>query len=387
MTLSNSQPADGSDVTSAGNLHVSELCKWQEVEKLRNVWEQLAARQNTPTVFNSWQWSNAWWNAYGEASRLKVLVVRRGDGEVVGIAPLYIARTPSRGPLSLRVVRFIGSNEDSGALDILADPDYQQRVWQAVLEFLQASSAWDMIEFNNIESESDSHRILVQELKERTWQALYFRAPFSRIRLPNTWEDFLTGLSRKLRYSVGRTHRRLGQEFNVVYRRCESVDEIPLFLTHLYDLHSKRWASKGIAGAFNEKRKQFYLELSKSTVERAWLDLWELEISGQVAAVEFGCRYGTSRYALQAGYDPEFASYGVGQGLESFLIKHTIESNGSFYELMAGTESYKLRWGAEVGWFGNFRCARPWTMGSLGLHLALLLKRNSLYRQSPWKSE
>ena len=184
------------------------------------------------------------------------------------------------------------------------------------------------------------------------------------------------GLSPKLRRSLNRTEERLREEFEVVFRQCDSASGLPACLDRLFNLHSRRWAKKKVAGAFDEKRKLFYGELSRSLLEKGGLDVWELELSGRVVVVEFGCRFRGSRYALQSGFDPEYARFSVGQALESFLLMRSIERKDEFYDLMGGTHSYKLRWGAEIRQFASFRCARPWSLGGFALRVSRILKRN-----------
>src|SRR5437899_405520 len=73
-------------------------------------WRALARRCPASTVFQSWEWTAAWWRAFGDGRELRVGVARSGD-RAVGIAPLTLR------PLgSARLLEFLGA----GRTDYLA---------------------------------------------------------------------------------------------------------------------------------------------------------------------------------------------------------------------------------------------------------------------------
>src|SRR5437016_4692981 len=72
---------------------------------LRDEWNDLAERCPTSTVYQTWEWNEAWWRAFGRGKRLFVLLARDRN-KLLGIAPFYISRhlnTP------LRRLAFLGT--------------------------------------------------------------------------------------------------------------------------------------------------------------------------------------------------------------------------------------------------------------------------------------
>ena len=56
------------------------------------------------TVFQTWEWFDAWWSSFGAGHRLYFLSVHDGE-DVIGFAPLMMIR----GRLGLRQLEFVGS--------------------------------------------------------------------------------------------------------------------------------------------------------------------------------------------------------------------------------------------------------------------------------------
>ena len=359
----------------APDLYVTKLCTWPEVKELRTSWEQLAANEENGSIFATWQWNESWWEVYGQNHRLYVLAVRNGDGVISGIAPFYLARRSIGPAITLQTLVLIGSNEDSGILDILALPGEKQKVWNAVLEFLGRSSDWDILQLSNLDGKLESLELVEQQLEKRGWLKDRFQVARARIHLPANHEEFLARLSPRFRKLLARGERRLRVQFEIEFRRCNSSNDVTDFLERLFNLHSRRWASKGLNGAFNEERRRFYCKISERALAAGWLDLWELIIDGRTVATEYGFEYRGSRYALQSGYEPDFAEFEVGRLLESFLIRTAIERGNRYYDLMLGSQMYKLRWGAEREWAVNLKCAKPWSIGGMALRTNRLLKR------------
>ena len=81
--------------------------------ELRGVWADLSAADPDPNVFLTWAWASTWWQHFGagrDDRELHVVVVRDG-ATVVGLAPLYRARSGA-GPLRTSVLQRL--NPDAG---------------------------------------------------------------------------------------------------------------------------------------------------------------------------------------------------------------------------------------------------------------------------------
>src|SRR5687767_14522275 len=76
---------------------------------LRSEWAALVAANPATSIFQTWEWLYSWWETYGAAHRLRVLVASDQAGKVCGIAPLMI-RWSRAGLIPVRVLEFIGAH-------------------------------------------------------------------------------------------------------------------------------------------------------------------------------------------------------------------------------------------------------------------------------------
>ena len=73
-------------------------------------WDELLRRGATDTIYLTWHWQRAWWDALGQGDLL--LIVAERDGRVVALAPFY-----SR----WHMVSFLGSEIEADCLDFVGD--------------------------------------------------------------------------------------------------------------------------------------------------------------------------------------------------------------------------------------------------------------------------
>jgi CelD/BcsL family acetyltransferase involved in cellulose biosynthesis len=163
-------------------------------------------------------------------------------------------------------------------------------------------------------------------------------------------------------------------------------EQIPNCLDTLFRLHQGRWQSVGQPGSFSStERRSFYAHLSDYFLARGWLQLWALEVSGEIAAVQFAFRYKDRVFQLQEGYDHHRSSDRLGYVLRGEVLKTLIAEGVRVYDFLGGKDSYKTRWGAKLGYYRTLRFALPLTRGGLALQLAThaIAGKNWLRRNLP----
>ena len=104
-------------------MEVLEAVQRDTLGSLREEWDDLLVRSPRATIYQSWEWNDAWWGCFGGRKRLRLLQIRE-NGRLFGIAPLYVSRhfnTP------LRRLAFIGTGV-TDYIDILADGKHEQDV-------------------------------------------------------------------------------------------------------------------------------------------------------------------------------------------------------------------------------------------------------------------
>jgi CelD/BcsL family acetyltransferase involved in cellulose biosynthesis len=109
---------------------VQEISSFEALAGQAADWTRIADNSPHATVFQTWEWTRAWWRHQGAGKRLWALVFRE-NGIVVGFAALFLPLLPT----PLRTVRFVG-NGGSDYLDILAAPGFETSVADAFHTFL-----------------------------------------------------------------------------------------------------------------------------------------------------------------------------------------------------------------------------------------------------------
>src|SRR5207245_115704 len=74
---------------AGGEIAVQFLTAPAEFAALAPEWNRLHAEAAAASVFNSWIWQYHWWQVYGGAQPLRILVALE-RGAMVGILPVYI---------------------------------------------------------------------------------------------------------------------------------------------------------------------------------------------------------------------------------------------------------------------------------------------------------
>ena len=356
-----------------GTLHLEQYEDWNDLRRLRHAWEALLAESRSRTIFLTREWLEPWWNSFGARRRLVGLAASEGGDELAGLALLYRERRRIAAGISLEVLRLVGDGStDSDSLDFLARPGCELLFAQAVLGWCaQHESEWDILELNTVPAESPVASAIASEMATRGWLCWQQESVHQIVRLPGNWEEYLGSLSRNMRTAVNTKIRRIEKRYQVRQRRCEKPDDLPLFLEHLFAMHTSRWQLQQKPGSFGvPARRQFYGEMAQHFLERGWLDFSLLELDGKVAAAEFGFRYGETYYFLQSGFDPAYASDSVGFVLKAQIFRGLIHDGIKFYDFLGEDDPYKLRWGAETHMYIHRRCARPGSRGALYIGLA-----------------
>jgi CelD/BcsL family acetyltransferase involved in cellulose biosynthesis len=310
-------------------------------------------------TFRQHEWLAAWWHHFRRADdELFLLAVYDGEGELIGLAPWYLARERWLG----RVVRFLGSGRVcSEYLTILAAPGTAPHVVHRLAQWLTVEGAvyWDLLDFDGVAQDDGLLGRLADELsfaghsiyrrvRERTW----------RLRLPTNWDDLLAGLSKSRRGKVRAQDRKFLASGRAQVKLAFDETTLRQGLEVLYRLHQARRESLGDDGCFTMPRFERFLEDAAGRLARAGqLRLQWLEVDGQPAAVEFDLLGGDTLYYYQTGMNPDLAEISPGWLLQIASLKRAIDDGLAHFDFLRGDEEYKATWGAEPRPLAQIRVA------------------------------
>lgn len=286
------------------------------------------------TIFSTWEWLSTWWKHFGNDKRL-VLLLPEENSKIIGIAPLMYSVHKMFG-LRMGKIEFIGT-PDSDYNDFILAEKAEECIKLFVDYLNNLPEKWNCIELTDIPENAKCLSVL-GKISKNLKQV--HACPYAS--LPKSCDTFLNNLRRKRRKDLRRNLRRLEERFKVEFTSVQSyAEEMNMF----FELHQRRWMSKGFTGAFaNQKARSFHLDIAKSFSQKGWLGLFMLKLSDKPAAALYGFKYRSKFYYYLSGFDPRYSRYSIANLLISHVIGKCIEEGLAEFDFMRGAETYKDRW-------------------------------------------
>lgn len=302
-----------------------------ELRPLEAEWDALAARVRA-SPFLTPGWTGAWWRAFG-SGELELLTVRR-DGRLSGVLPL--ARR--------RGVLWATSNWHSPDYGLLAEASvdrealcaglFERAPRRVSLAFLGSSDDLDLLQTH---ARTAGYRVLVRTLEESP-----------SIRIDRGWEQYQAGLSKNVRRNVKRGLQRLSEEGDVSVQVEDGRRDLTDLLAECVRVETLSWKGRsGTAIASRPETLHFYDEVARWGWAAGLLRLAFLRLDGRAIAFQLALEDGTAYYPLKGGYDPAYARSSPGILILHATIARAFAEGLDRYELLGGTEAYKLGWANE----------------------------------------
>jgi len=351
-------------------LEVIESHSGDALTALRDEWEALLGQCGTATLYQTWEWNEAWWRVNHRLKRLFLLQIR-DHGTLVGIAPLYVSRhlgTP------LRRLAFIG-NGASDYMDVIADDERADEVCAAIFQHLSASRSFDLADLQQLHENGILRRVGSAACACKVaGTATRLQEPCPFVELPACWAEFTQRLGKKMRSNLSYYDRLLPKTFEDAEVRLATPGDLDDALTALFDLHQKRWNAVLLPGVLGgPKVQEFHRLVAPRLMERGWLRLHITKVEGRIVAALYCFRYRNSYLYYLGGFAPELGKYSLGTVLTAHAIRQAIGEGCAEFDFLRGDEPYKRRWMPEVR--TNARMLLPRHGGSVRSHAMLRLNR------------
>jgi CelD/BcsL family acetyltransferase involved in cellulose biosynthesis len=188
---------------------------------------------------------------------------------------------------------------------------------------------------------------------------------------PTVWSDgdqerYEACFGRNLRRNLRRNVRHLdarGQFRFVVETGGHRLDTL---LKEGFRLESLAWkGAKKTAIMSRPQTLQFYSEMADWAAREGILRLFFLHLDGRPFAFAMALEDQNVLYGLKGGYDPDFARYSPGILLLYHTISYAFERRLTRYELLPGTEPYKLALANDSHEISVLRAFAPTPLGYL----------------------
>jgi CelD/BcsL family acetyltransferase involved in cellulose biosynthesis len=298
-------------------------------------WNPLAHSTGSP--FLSVQWLAAWWRAFG-TGRFTCLVLRDGRGSLrAGVC----CRRLAGGRLAA------AANAHTGDWDVVAaDPQARRVLWQALAGLGAGSVHLTGMRGRASLDEADDE---LRAAGYSTARAVGVRSPY--LELPGTWDELLASVSRNLRSQLGRRHRALEREGDLVFRTTIGGDDEQLErdLAAFFRVESAGWKSgAGTAILSDPRTERLYTDFAKAAAAAGWLRLGLLELDGVAVAADLNCVFAGGMFLIKTGFDERYGQFSPGLVLRGEVLRAAVHEGCQFYDFLGGPDGYKLRWTTEL---------------------------------------
>jgi CelD/BcsL family acetyltransferase involved in cellulose biosynthesis len=308
-------------------------------------WSALVDADPDATLFHSPRYLKLYWEEFGGA-RLQIAFVSRGDQDVA-VAPFEV-RDGVLGWLGgFEVTDYmgpVGPADQREAKELMASVAARDDWTEADLAGLPARSPW----LTALRAGAEDAGLAVETDHDSL-------APF--LRLPSSFDQYLVGLSGKLRHELRRKHRRLRDAFPDV----RLVDATPA--TRAEDLErfmAMHRSSPGEKGRFMVPGMElFFRRLADALLPDGTLRLAFLEAEEHAVAGAIGFRDGDRFLLYNSAYDHAHRALSPGMVLVAELIRSAIEEGGQGFDMLKGDLPYKYRFGARPRRIARLRLRRP----------------------------
>jgi len=326
---------------------VERIASIDEFVSLADEWDDLLEKSGQANVFLTHEWMLSWWKVYGDGGNLFILICRSVEnGALVGILPLYRKREGYFPRVN--ILRFIaGSNVGSDFLEPIFLPNSHQQIFEAFFEFLnKIIYKWDVIEFSSVDVDSIFYHVLNDKKNKFLKFNQYDSQLCPYVNLPESWEEMLTSLSKKVRQKVGYYRRSLDRNSSYEILRVTNETELKDSLDYLMHIRKDRLEAKGIEfDKVSSLYKKFHEKIMKSFLNKGWLNLYFLKLRNKPVAFVYQFVFQGRVFFYQTGFDRTYSAQSVGFVLLGHVIEHVIDEKYKIFEFLRGDEGYKYDWG------------------------------------------
>lgn len=329
---------------------------------LQSEWNDLLEMSLSNSPMLTWEWLFTWWQHYRKISseqELYLLIVRSDENELVGALPFFITRTRRYG-IPVRQLAFLGTGESESVrtcaefLDIIVRKGWEQQVISAIANYLATDKRWDKIVCCDVMCHP---KVFIGMLGERlaSDNKMYVektnQCKCPLIRLPASWDSYLSRLTPKRAKRIKYERRRLKRIANLKFVTIDTETDIKSFYPRFVDLHQELWAEKGKLGCFgNRVFSKFLTQLTDRLALTGGLRIFGLKVNGELLTAYYLFHHGGNLYYYNSGRKPlQYRNYSLGNITLGYIIQKAISKGVSEFHFFKGPDgSFKEHWTNET---------------------------------------
>lgn len=319
----------------------------QELNQIASEWNQVLTCSSASHVpFLRHEYLSTWWQTLGggewQEGELFTVTGRQDDGQLAGIAPLFITKNREGKP----ALMLLGSIEISDYLDLIVHTPDLSDFLDKLLALLHGRQApeWEVLDLYNIPENSPTLPALKAAAEKRGWQYnLEKLQPCPYVPLPGDWDTYLAGIDKKQRHEIRRKIRRAeSYEEPVRWYIVEDGETLDAEIEDFLELM-----------AYDDEKTQFLTDVMRTQMraavhaafEAGWLQLSFLEVGGVKAAGYLNFDFDNHIWVYNSGINFDYGGLSPGWVLLGYLLQWANKNQRAAFDFMRGDERYKYKFG------------------------------------------
>ena len=309
-------------------------------------WDTALAGSAADPLCNSHAWNLAHARAYTRDADVFGWVGRDGDGVARAVLPFRYE--PKASPLRLQRVRLLADGTfDSDYLEPIGPRGAERETAELMIDALATERRAQVAVIGVLDGESAGASALSSAVERLGLPSRTHADKAATAELPETLEAYLETLKKRVRSKLRQADRRADElNLTVEWLAPSAGQDLPTWLSGLFDLHTRRWQTLDQPGSFADaSRRQFYADLFPAALSGGWLRFARLLQGSEPLAYQAGFRLGDTYYQLQEGYAPQHEKLRPGSILRVRALRDLIAEGIRRYDFMAGLTRHKTEWG------------------------------------------
>ncbi len=302
------------------------------VGDLASDWRGLWQRTARPSPFLAPEWLLPWWQVFGGDQRPLAATLRRPDGTLAGLLPLYVSDEGKILPIG------VGLSDHAGILLATdAPPDAASRLLAAALA-APASAAVGRCDIPDL----PPGEALLRARCPDGWADQCWAGPPCPVLALRPEPAIPRGMRRDLRQARHRADR--SGAWSITTADARSIAEA---FENLVALHGARWTARDEPGVLADPRvRAFHHAALPGLASSGLARLATLTLRGRPAAVVHALRDPGRIHFYLGGFAPEAAFESPGTILVGALLEEAASDGCDEAHFLRGGEAYKYAWGA-----------------------------------------
>jgi CelD/BcsL family acetyltransferase involved in cellulose biosynthesis len=348
---------------SAKHAGVTEINDFAELARFRPHWDSLLAETPGASFFQTFDWLEVYWRHFASDQRLRVLIVRGGDG------PFPTSAAWQEGDAPLGIVPLVERTERTrfGRARVLTYPlDYWGMFYGPIgptpADALAAAMVhvgctrrdWDLIDLRWVDREGcdagatpAALRLACMPARERLGEH------GAVIEIADSWQAYWSSRGHRWRNNVGRCERKLAEQGEVSYQRYRPQGSAHGNDDPRWDLYQaceviarQSWQGSSTSGTTlsHETVSGFLRDAHAAAARAGGVDLNLLHLSGRPVAFAYCYQLNGHIYGLRTGYDSSACDAGAGTVLLRRLIEDSFARGDRCIDLGPGYLESKRPW-------------------------------------------